>query len=118
MDPVKRDYVVVNGSPVASDRIYERAYFALAIPRLNWLYGSVHDGSDLYLFQNSKRVPETDRLYATRATQALNDQVVARGDATQVQVSNIASSRSGTSNEIDIQPNQKSISSVLSFSPV
>lgn len=118
MDPVKRDYVVPNGSPIPSDRIEERAFFALAIPRLNYIYGSEHDGSDLYLFENAKKIPETDRLYATRATQALNDQLVARGDATAVQVRNLSSTRTGTSNQIDIQPNQKSISTALSFTPV
>lgn len=118
MDPVKRDYVSKNGSPVPSDRIEDRSYFALAIPRLNWLYGDEHTGSDLWLLPNAKRVPENDKLFAARAAQALTDQVINRGDATEVQVSNLATSRSGTSNQISIQPNQQSISTALAFSPV
>lgn len=33
IDPVTKDYVIVNGSPVASDRVLEACYFALLIPQ-------------------------------------------------------------------------------------
>lgn len=118
LDPTKRDYVVVAGSPVPTDRVFEKAYFALAIPRLQWLYGDARLGSDLYLFQNTKRVPETDQLFAARATQAIQTQLVDTGEVVDVVVTNIASSRSGSSNNISMRPNQKSLSTRLAFDPV
>jgi len=120
LEPSKKDYVVENGSPVATDRLYEKAYYALLIPRLRWLYGfgDAALGSDLYLFRNSKRVPESNQLYAARATRAIEQQLVANGEVSLVNVTNIASSRSGMSNNIALQPNQQSLSTRVAFDPV
>lgn len=117
LDPAKRDYIVIAGSPVPTNRVFEKAYFALAIPRLKYLYGT-GEGSDLNLFQNTKRVPETDQLYAARARQAIEGQLVASGEVASVEVTNIATSRQGTSNNIVLQPNQQSLSTQLAFEPV
>ncbi len=120
LDPSKRDYVVPNGSPVATDRLYEKAYFALMIPRLRWMYGfgDASLGSDLHLFRNSKKVPESEQLYAQRATRAIEAQLVANGEVAAVNVTNIASSRSGMSNNIALQPNKQSLSTRVAFDPV
>lgn len=118
LDPKKRDYILVQGSPVPSDRVLEAAYYALLIPRDKWLYGVDNQGSYLYLFRNSKRTSSTEQIFAARATDAINTQLIQTGQAKAVSVYNLASSRNGTSNEIDIVPNQQQISNQLNFNPV
>lgn len=119
LDPVLKDYVVVNGSPVTSDDIYEPAYYALAIPRNQWQNAEdSNEGSDLYEFQNAKRLNDTEQLFAARANKAIQDQLIATGRAVQVETTNISSSPSGTSNNIAIQPSQQNISSQFAFTPI
>ena len=55
MSPEKKDYLFVNGSPIATDRILEKAYIALTIPRGQWIYGQTFQGSYLYKLENVKR---------------------------------------------------------------
>ncbi len=118
IDPAKRDYVVENGSPVVSNRIHERAFYTLAIPRNAWLYGGPDLGSDLYRMRNAKRTADIEALFASRAMEAIESQLIKTGEASRAEVKNISGSRSGTSNNIDIEQNQESISTKLDFSPV
>jgi hypothetical protein len=118
LDPILRDYIVPNGSPIPDDSVYPRAYYGLSIPRNNWLFGSEYVGSDLFLFQNTKRLNSTDALYASRATQAITDQLIASGNAVETLVTNLQDTPDGTLNQIAIQPAQQTLSSVLAFNPV
>lgn len=118
MDPVKRDYVVVNGSPVPSDRIYEAAYFALLIPKNAWLYGTTNQGSLLYTLEDVKRTPSIEQEYAGYVQDALQAQLISAGLATQSQVNNLEATRTGTNNSIQIQPAATPVQSQLTFLPV
>jgi phage gp46-like protein len=117
-DPVKRDYVLLNGAPVPTDEIEEVTYFVLMIPRGQWLYGAAGQGSELYQFQNAKRLPNTEQLFAARVNEAVQNQIIAAGKAQAVAVSNLASSRSGASNQISITPLSTQISTQLNFTPL
>jgi len=118
IDPVKKDYVVVNGSPVPSDRVEEASYFALTIPQGRWLYGLPSQGSQLFTLLNSKRLPNIDPLFATYAQDAIQRNVVDAGKASAVEVQNIATSRTGTSNQIEVIPAQSQLSQQFNFTPV
>lgn len=118
MDPVKRDYVVVNGSPVPSDRILEQAYFALAIPKNNWLYGGADQGSLLYQLEGVKRSTSIEQQFASFAKDAIDLQLIQTGKASAVSVANIATSTTGTSNQVNIVPQTTQTSSQLNFNSV
>lgn len=118
IDPKTRDYVMVNGSPVPSDRIFEKAYIALMIPQNKWLYGQVGQGSFLYLLQNQKNSPSTAQSYAAWASDAINRQLIQTGDVSAVQVKNTQSTPSGTANEIDVVPSNTQLSQQFLFTPV
>jgi phage gp46-like protein len=117
-DPSKRDYVLDKGSPVPTDRIEEAAYFILTIPKGRWLYGSPTQGSELFLFNNAKRVPNTEKLFSARVVEALERQLVEPGRAREVSVFNLESSRFGTSNQVDVVPAESNISSQVKVRPV
>ncbi len=118
LDPVKKDYVFVNGSPVPSDSIYEKSYYALTVPQGKYLYGQVDQGSLLYTLQNQKRTSSIEQQFAAYASDAIKRQVIDTGDATAVAVSNISASTTGTSNEIDVTPSQTQLSNQLNFTSV
>ena len=118
LDPEKKDYVVKNGSPIATDRVLEAAYYSILIPQNKWLYGQQGQGSLVYTLQNQKRVNAVEQQFASYVTDALNTQVVDIGKATQVQVDNISTSRTGSSNQISLVPSQVSLSDQLNFVPV
>lgn len=118
LDPVKKDYVVINGSPVPSDRVEEASYFALAIQQGKWLYGQVSQGSQLYTLLNQKRTAAIDQLFATYSQDAIKRNVIDTGKASAVQTGNIATSRTGTSNQIEVIPASSQLSNQLNFSPV
>ena len=115
MDPVARDYVLLNGSPIPSDRVEESGYFALAIPQDKWVHGVAGQGSLLYSLQNVKRSGAIEQQYAAYALDAINSQVVSTGKAKAVQVQNIAASRTGSSNKIEIIPASTQLSAQLNF---
>ena len=115
MDPVARDYVIVNGSPVPSDRVEEASYIALSIPQDQWVHGVSGQGSLLYTLKNVKRNSSIEQQYAAYAMDAINSQVVATGKATAVQVQNISASRTGTSNQIEVIPAATQLSEQLNF---
>jgi phage gp46-like protein len=117
LDPTKRDYVVVNGSPVASDRVEEASYIALAIPQGAWLYGTADQGSLLWTLEQ-KRLTTTEQKYASYATDALKRQLIDKGLASAAQVGNIAASRTGTSNQIEVIPSAKQVSTQFNFNAV
>lgn len=118
MNPTLRDYVFLNGSPIPSDRIEERAYFSLALPKNNWLYGDVNDGSLLYKLQGIKRTGSVEQTYASYAQDALRIQMINRGFAQSSSVTNLAATQTGTLNQIDIVPAAVQPQSQLNFVPV
>lgn len=118
LDPVKRDYVIVDGSPVPTDRVLEKCYFALRIPENAWLYGVAGQGSLLYTLQNAKRTSNVEQQFAEYSRDAIKRQVINTGDATDTQITNLSSSRTGTSNQIEVIPSQVQLSAQLDFVPV
>lgn len=115
IDPTKRDYVVVNGSPVPSDRVLEACYYAMLIPRGKWLYGDTGQGSLLFQLQNVKRSASVEQQFAGFTLDAVQSQVIAVGKATQAAVRNLAASRTGSSNELDVVPSNTQLSQQLNF---
>lgn len=118
IDPVKKDYVFQNGSPIPSNRVLEAAYYALLIPQNNWLYGIPNQGSLLYTMENTKRSSQVEQLFASFARDAINSQVVNNGQAKGVGIKNLSSSRTGTSNQVEIIPSAVAVSTQFSFNPV
>lgn len=117
-DPVKKDYVLDQGSPIPSDSVLEKAYYALAIPQNAWLYGVVGQGSFLYTLENIKRKASIEQQYAAFAQDALKRQLVETGDATATQTFNVQATRTGTSNQTEVVPAAQQLASQLSFVPV
>lgn len=115
LDPVARDYVFQNGSPIETDRVLERAYMALAIPENKWLYGAPGQGSFLYTLANIKRTGSVEQNFASFVENALQAQLVDLGYASQDAVQNIEATRTGTSNQIEIIPTTTPVQSTLSF---
>lgn len=118
LDPVKRDYVVSKGSPIPSDRVFEACYYALLIPQNNWVYGVPGQGSFLYTMEGTKRLSSVEQNFAAYAQDAIRTQVINRGKATQVGISNIQATPTGTSNKISVVPNQTQLSDQFDFLPV
>lgn len=118
MDPAKRDYVVVNGSPVPSDDIQDAAYFALLIPEGKWLYGTPGQGSKLWTLYNAKRTGAIEQNFASYARDAIKRQLIDTGKATDVAVLNRQATPTGTLNDIGVVPNESQISNLISFDPV
>jgi phage gp46-like protein len=118
IDPASRDYVVVNGSPVPSDRVEEAAYIAMTIPRGLWLHGDPGQGSELWRFQKVKRTSAIEQQFAERTKDAIITQLIAQGKAKAVAVGNIDNWRTGTSNKVQIIPAAAALSSQLAFEPV
>jgi phage gp46-like protein len=118
LHPEKKDYVVVDGSPVPSQRVHESCYFALAIPSGRWLHGVPGQGSLLYRLQGAKRTAQTERLFAAYATDAIRSQVVGTGQAVAASVRNLDSARYGSSNQINVVPKVTNLASQLGFKGV
>lgn len=119
IDPVTRDYVLVNGSPAPTDAVEDSAYFILKIPMGNWAYAEDDkQGSELWRFVRAPRTRNTEKLFASRVLSSLNSQMVATGKAREVRVSNIEATRDGTSNQIEIEPNTSQLSAQLKFNPL
>jgi phage gp46-like protein len=118
LDPTKKDYVVVDGLPVASDRIEEQAYFALLIPQGKWLYGAPDQGSLLYTLQNRRKGASVDGDFASFARDAVQRQLIATGLAKDVNVVNAESTREGTSNQVQVVASESQLSQQLKFNPV
>lgn len=118
LDPKKKDYVVVNGSPVPSDRVLEACYYALTIPQGQWLYGQVGQGSLLYTLENQKRLGTIEETFSAYVRDAINRQVIQNGQATAAQVKNVEATRTGTVNQINVVPSNTQLSDQLNFIPV
>jgi hypothetical protein len=119
IDPTKKgDYVVQNGSPIPSDRVEEACWYPLKIPQGKWLYAQTGQGSLLDELENVKRDSSIEQQFAAYAQDAIKRQVIAPGKATASQVTNIAATRTGSSNQIDVVPSMTQISSQLNFVPV
>jgi len=115
IDPVKKDYVVKDGSPVPSDRVLEACYYALLIPKNQWLYGATNQGSLLYLLEGIKRSASVEQQFSAYSQDAINQQVVQTGKAKSVSVKNLAVSRTGSSNQIDVVQSQTQLSNQINF---
>jgi phage gp46-like protein len=109
---------MVNGSPVPSDRVLEASYYALAIPEMQWLYGVPGQGSLLYTLANQRRTSSVEQNYAVLANAAIQRQVITPGLATAVQTENLQTTRTGTSNQIEVIPSQAVASTQFNFSSV
>jgi len=118
MIPEKRDYLVVNGSPVPSDRALEAAYFALTIPQNKWIYGQENQGSLLYTLENQKRSNSIEQQFASYSIDAVKRQVVSTGQVSAVDAINIEATRYGSSNQVRIQPVVKVEQDEFSFIPL
>jgi phage gp46-like protein len=115
IDPTTKDYVFQNGSPVPSDSITNRAYFALLIPQSKWLYGTPDQGSLLYTLTNQKRSASIEQLLSSYIQVSLQSQLIANGYANQTGFNNIVATSSGSSNQISIVPTAVPVQSNLNF---
>lgn len=115
IDPTKKDYVVVNGSPIPTDRILEATYYAILIPKGRWVYGDPDQGSLLYTLQNTKRSGSIEQNFASYTNDAIRNQLIATGKATASEVKNLAATSTGTSNQINVVPNETQLSDQIDF---
>lgn len=115
LNPVLRDYEVVNGSPIPSDRVEEAAYYALKIPEGKYLYGETGQGSYLYTLENQKRDRSIEQNFAALARDAIKRQLIDTGIATKQEISVLETTRTGSSNQIKIEPAQTNLSDELDF---
>lgn len=118
IDPAKKDYVVVNGSPIPSDRVFEASYIAILIPAEKWLYGKPGQGSYVYTLSNIKRSAEIEQRFAQFAQKAIQDQVIDVGRATDSQITNTAQTSTGSVNNISVVPASQNITDIYNFSGV
>jgi len=115
IDPVKKDYVFKNGSPLGSDRVLEASYYALLIPMGKYLYGSIGQGSLIYTMEGLKRNSSIDQNFAAYARDAINRQVVQTGKAKSVSITNIETTPTGTNNNISVVESENQLSNNLNF---
>lgn len=118
INPQTKDYELVNGSPVASNRIHEDVYYALMISSGQWIHGEPNQGSELYRLQGIKRTPNIERMFSAFAEQAVRSQVINSGRARQIQTYYLQSARTGSSNQINVEPQNKNVSNTITFRPV
>jgi hypothetical protein len=118
LDPVRQDYIVINGSPVPTDRVLEACYYPMLIPQNNWLYVNPGQGSLLYTLEGIKRAASVEQQFAAYTQQAIQSQVIATGKATASQVTNLSATRTASSNQVSVIPSNVQLSSQLSFNPV
>lgn len=116
-DPVARDYVFQNGSPQAGG-LLETCYYPLAIPQNQWLYGVAGQGSQLYTLQNVKRTASIEQLFAGYVNTAITTQVIDNQLASAVQIINLATSSTATSNQIEVTPAATPVAAQLNFNSV
>lgn len=114
INPTTKDYVVVNGSPVPSDRVLESAFYALMIPQNTYLYIQPNQGSLINTLRQ-KRDSSVEQKFASYAQDALKRQLINTGLASDDDIYNISTSAVGTSNQIDIVPKTTQLSNVLNF---
>lgn len=115
LDPKKRDYLVVNGSPISTDRVYEAAYYAIKIPLNNWLYGKDGQGSLVYTLANVKRSATIEQQFSNFVDDALTQQLINTGQATDRQVTNLTQTSTTSTNKIEVVPSTKSASTQFNF---
>jgi hypothetical protein len=118
LDPTKKDYVVVAGSPVPTNRVFEATYFAVMIPQGKWLYGVPGQGSDVNTLQGIKRAGGIEQLFAAYSRDAVQRQVVNNGLAQSVGIRNLSTSRTGSSNQIEVIPSAVPVATQFNFTPV
>lgn len=118
IDPKKRDYVFVNGSPLSTDRIFEKAYYAIVIPRDQWLYGNPGQGSLVHTLQNVKRSASIEQQLASYIDTALQDQLINTGEAQAQQVTSKSQTTTTSENNIQIVPAQNNITDQFNFTGV
>lgn len=114
-DPIKKDYVFENGVPKPSDRVLEASYYALTIPQGKYIYGLPAQGSLLYTLAGIKRTSSVEQQFSSYAKDAVDRQVVQTGQATQVNISNLETSPTGTSNEVAVTPSTNLLTNESNF---
>ena len=115
LDPIARDYIFQNGSPMPTDDISLRGYFDISIPKNNWLYGRPNQGSLLYTLANKKRTAVIEKLFSSYVEDAITQQSIAQGYAAKVTITNSATTSTATNNEIQIIPTTVPVTSQFDF---
>ena len=115
LNPMTRDYVMKNGSPIPSDRVLEASFIALSIQQGQWLYGVANQGSLLYTLEKLKRDSSIEQRFAGYANDANIRQLINTGQALGVQTTNISTSKNGSLNQISLIPNTTQLSNQLNF---
>ncbi len=119
LDPTKKDYVLsATGSSIPSDRVQEAAYYAIQIPQGQWLYGDPNQGSKLFTLNNVKRTNSTEQQIAGFISDAIDRQVISTGLAVSQSFQNLDATRTGTSNQLNLVPNQTQLSNQINFTAV
>lgn len=116
--PQTGDYDTVQGSPVPSDSILDKAYIALKIPQTKYLYGGTTQGSLLWTLERLKRSSSIDQQFASLAKAAIQAQLIDTKQATGQAVTNLQATRTGTSNLIEIVPAATQLSNEFNFNSV
>jgi phage gp46-like protein len=114
-DPLLKDYVFENGSPLPTDNVLEATYYALAIPKNNHLYAEQNQGSLLYKMKNIKKTNSAEQTFAAYAKDAITEQVINTGQASEVSTQNLESTRNGTNNLIQVVPSATQLSEQYEF---
>lgn len=118
MNPLKKDYVVIAGSPVPSDTVLDKSYFALLIPQGKWMYSVAGQGSLLYTLQNRMRDSAIEATFSSMVKVAINTQLIKTGQASSVKTQNTETTPTGSANNISVAPAALTLSSQLNFSGV
>lgn len=118
LDPVLKDYVIENGIPIPTDRVFESCYYALMIPQGKYIYGQQGQGSLIYTLEGIKRTASVEQLFASYSRDAIERQVIKTGQAEAISVNNIEATRTGSSNQINVVPKAVQISDQLNFVPL
>jgi hypothetical protein len=115
LNPMKKDYVVLNGRPVRSDTVLDKAYFALMIPQGQWLYSVPGQGSMLYTLANRLRENNLEVTFSSMVKAAIDKQLVSTGEASGVTTANTETTPTGSANKISLAPSAMALSSQLNF---
>lgn len=116
LDPTKKDYVLDgSGKPVPTDDVRVASYIAITIPQGQWLYGDANQGSKLFTLNNTKRTVSTEQQVSGFISDAINRQVIQTGLATEQSFTNLSATRTGTSNQVSVVPNQTQLSTQINF---
>lgn len=116
IDPATGDYVMSGGSPVLTAELTHPAYYRLKVPRKKWLYAPDSNyGSDFASF-NGKQTTATTSTLEAMAQRALKP-MIDDGRASEIDVTALSRSRSGTQLETNITTAQGEVET-LQLDPI